>query len=67
METNKVTRQPSAQFNYCEAVKNVIEKLNEMLEDIEKTTKNRHMSDFEYGRFSALEDALELLGEIIEI
>lgn len=44
-------------------LKNVKEKIVEMAEDLENTTRNRHMNDLEYGRYSALNDILELFDD----
>lgn len=44
-------------------LKNAKEKIIEMAEDLENTTRNRHMSDLEYGRYTALNDILELLDD----
>ena len=40
--------------------------LEQMLEDLKNKTKNRHMSDLEYGRYCALCEVLDLIDEICE-
>lgn len=37
------------------------EKIIEMMEDLENTTKGKHMNDLEYGRYSAMSDVLDLI------
>lgn len=36
-------------------------KIIEIMEDLENTTKGRHMNDLEYGRYSAMSDVLDLI------
>jgi len=48
---------------YIDRLRNVREKIVKMVIDLENTTRNRHMNDLEYGRYTALNDALELLDD----
>lgn len=43
---------------------NAITKISEIIDDLQVTTKDRHMNDLKYGRISAFEDVLELLENI---
>ena len=42
-------------------MKNTKEKIIEMMQDLEETTQGRHMNDLEYGRYSCMNDILDLI------
>ena len=39
-------------------------KIEQLIEDLENETENRHMNDMEYGRYNALNEVLEIIDEI---
>lgn len=39
-------------------------KIEQLIEDLENETENRHMNDIEQGRYSALNEVLEIIDEI---
>ena len=43
--------------------KNFRAKIEQLMEDVESTTANRHMNDLEYSRWTTLQEVLELLDE----
>ena len=40
------------------------QKIEQLIEELENETKNRHMNDLEYARYCTLNDVLELMDEI---
>lgn len=38
-------------------------KIEQLIEDLENETGNRHMNDMEYGRYNALNEVLEIIDE----
>jgi hypothetical protein len=39
-------------------------KVEQLLEELENETENRHMNDLEYGRYCTLIDVLDLIDEM---
>ena len=39
-------------------------KIEQLIEDLENETENRHMNDMEQGRYSVLNEVLEIIDEI---
>ena len=39
-------------------------KIEQLIEDLENETENRHMNDAEYSRYCTLNEVLELMDEI---
>ena len=39
-------------------------KIEQLIEDLENETENRHMNDTEYSRYCTLNEVLELIDEI---
>lgn len=39
-------------------------KIEDLLEELEDETENRHMNDLEYGRYCTLNEILELIDEL---
>lgn len=39
-------------------------KIEQLIEDLENESQNRHMNDLEYGRYAALQEVIEIIDEL---
>lgn len=39
-------------------------RIEQLMEDLENETENRHMNDLEYGRYTALQEVIEIIDEL---
>ncbi len=39
-------------------------KIEQLIEDLENETENRHMNDLEYGRYTALQEVIEIIDKL---
>ena len=52
-------------LNYLEEKEKLLKlKIEDLLEEIEDETENRHMNDLEYSRYCTLNEVLELIDEL---
>lgn len=52
-------------LNYLEEKEKLLKlKIEDLLEELEDKTENRHMNDLEYSRYCTLNEILELIDEL---
>lgn len=39
-------------------------RIEQLMEDLENETENRHMNDLEYGRYTTLQEVIEIIDEL---
>ena len=39
-------------------------RIEQLMEDLENKTENRHMNDLEHGKYNALQEVIEIIDEL---